>query len=121
GDNIMSANDLVYALAPAYAGGDFAAPCPASRALAVDIAALWDALEELRAMYERGTTKPVHAFTLIRAAVRAIDAQALIDRYPHVEGIVASTLLELRRWEETWPNAPGERLPPSSFGALALT
>jgi hypothetical protein len=117
----VSAFDLVHALAPTYAGGNFAAPCPASRALATNIAALWDALEELRAMYERGVTKPVHAFRLVRAAVRAIDSHALIDRYPHVEGIVASTLLDLSRWEDTWPDGPGEKLPPSSFGVLALT
>jgi hypothetical protein len=81
---------------------------------------LWNALEELRAAYTRAVAKPAEAFLSIRAGVRAINVQALKLQHPHIEEIIVCTLLELSRWEATWPHAPGRNLPPSVFGALAL-
>jgi hypothetical protein len=90
------------------------------RAQTMSVGALWSALEELCASYTRAVAKPAEAFACIRAGLRAIDVEALKLQHPHVEEIIVCTLLELSRWEATWPQDPGRNLPPSVFGALAL-
>jgi hypothetical protein len=86
----------------------------------MNISALWNALEELRASYTCGAAKPAEAFARIRAGLHAIDVQALKLQHPHVEEIIVCTGFELSRWAATWPHTPGRNLPPSVFGALAL-
>ena len=59
-----------------------------SLARTMNISALWNALEELRASYTCGAAKPAEAFARIRAGLHAIDVQALKLQHPHVEEII---------------------------------
>ena len=85
-----------------------------------DLAVVWRDLEALRASYARAETRPKETFDAVRAALVAIDAEALLDQHPDAAGIIECALFELRRWEETWPTIPGRIPPPSTFGVLIV-
>jgi hypothetical protein len=82
--------------------------------------ALWRGLERLRHSYAQATPLPHATFAELRAALTEIDREPWGFLHPYAHELIASTLRELRTWEETWPREAGPRVPPAAFGALVL-